>query len=46
MNLKVLAIIILAVIYLYNLLLSVIHMRSAGSPIPANAADVYDRETC
>ena len=45
MNLKVLAIIIFAVIYLYNLLLSVIHMRSAGNPIPANVADVYDRET-
>lgn len=45
MNLKVLAIIIFTVIYLYNLLLSVIHMRSAGNPIPANVADVYDQET-
>ena len=45
MNLKVLVIIIFAVIYLYNLLLSVIHMRSAANPIPANVADVYDRET-
>ena len=45
MNLKVLAIIIFVVIYLYNLLLSVIHMRSASNPIPANVADVYDRDT-
>ena len=45
MNLKVLAIIIFVVVYLYNLLLSVINMRSAGNPIPANVADVYDRET-
>ena len=45
MNLKALAIIIFVIIYLYNLLLSVIHMRSAGNPIPANVADIYDQET-
>lgn len=45
MNLKVLAIIIFVVVYLYSLLLSVINMRSAGNPIPANVADVYDKET-
>lgn len=45
MNLKTLAIIIFVIVYLYNLLLSVIHMRSARNPIPENVADVYDKET-
>jgi len=45
MNLKALAIIIFVIVYLYNLFLSAIHMRSAGNPIPVNVADVYDKET-
>ena len=44
-NYKDLAIIIFVIIYLYNLLLSVIHMRSAKNPVPANVSDVYDPET-
>ena len=45
MNLKVLVLVIFTVIWLYNLLLNVIRMRSEKNPIPENVADVYDRET-
>ena len=45
MNFKLLAIIIFIAVYLYQLLLSVITMRSAKNPVPANVADVYDAET-
>jgi STE24 endopeptidase len=45
MNIKIIAIAVLSIVYLYNLLLSVINMRSADNPIPANVADVYDEDT-
>ena len=45
MNFKTTAIAVFVLVYLYNLLLTVIHLRSAGNPVPANVADVYDRET-
>ena len=45
MNFKGAAIIIFTLVYLYNLLLSIIHMRSADNPVPANVSDVYDEET-
>ena len=45
MNFKTTVIAVFILVYLYNLLLTVIHMRSAGNPVPANVADVYDRET-
>ena len=45
MNFKALAIIIFTAVYLYHLLLSVIHMQSAKNPIPVNVSDVYDEET-
>ena len=45
MNFKTAAIAVFILVYLYNLFLTVIHMRSAGNPVPANVADVYDRET-
>ena len=45
MNYKLCALVIFVVVYLYNLILSVIHMRSAGNPVPANVSDVYDAET-
>ena len=45
MNLKATVLAVLILVYLYNLLLTVIHMRSAGNPVPANVADVYDAET-
>ena len=45
MNFKTTAIAVFVLVYLFNLLLTVIHLRSAGNPVPANVADVYDRET-
>ena len=45
MNFKALAMIIMTVVYLYKLTLSLLEWRSAGNPIPANVADVYDQET-
>ena len=45
MNFKAAAIAVFILIYLYNLMLTVIHMRSAGNPVPANVSDVYDPET-
>ena len=45
MNYKAIAVAILCVVYLYDLLLDAIPMRSERNPIPANVADVYDRET-
>ena len=42
---KAAAVAVLIIVYLYNTLLAVIHMRSAKNPIPANVADVYDEET-
>ena len=45
MYVKIIAIAVLSIVYLYNLLLSVINMRSADNPIPANVADVYDEDT-
>ena len=45
MNFKITAIAVLFIVYLYNLLLSVINMLSANNPIPANVADVYDKDT-
>ena len=45
MHFKIPVLIIITAVYLYNLLLDVIRMRSAANPIPANVADVYDGET-
>lgn len=45
MNLKLLALISLAVLYLYRLWLSAIERRSADNPTPENVRDVYDEET-
>ncbi|MCM1189247.1 MAG: M48 family metallopeptidase [bacterium] len=45
MTYKVIVMIILAVVYLYGMLLKVIQWRSARNPIPANVADVYDQES-
>jgi len=45
MDFKVLAVIILTVIYLYEMLLNIISMRSVKNSIPANVSDVYDPET-
>lgn len=45
MNFKALALVILFVVYLWNLFLNLLKARSAKNPIPANVADVYDGET-
>ena len=45
MGFKVLVLIVVTAVYLYNLLLNGVRMRSAGNPVPVNVADVYDRET-
>ncbi len=45
MNFKLLVLAAVTVVFLYNLLLHIVRMRSAGNPIPANVADVYDEET-
>ena len=45
MGLKITVLIIVTAVYLYNLLLNVIGMRSGANPIPENVADVYDKET-
>ena len=45
MNLKLLVLAVFVLVYLYNLLLAVIHQRSADNPVPDNVKDVYDAET-
>ena len=45
MPFKAIAITILTLVWLYQLLLTVVHMRSAKNPVPVNVADVYDEET-
>ena len=45
MNFKALVITVFTAVYLYQLLLGFIHMRSARNPIPGNVTDVYDEET-
>ena len=45
MDWKLLALIILTVVWFYGLLLNIISMQSVKNPIPANVSDVYDPET-
>ena len=45
MNFKTLAAVILTLVYLYQLLLTAVRMRSVKNPVPANVADIYDEET-
>ena len=45
MNFKILALVLLTVVYLYHLWLSLIELRSEKNPIPENVSDVYDQET-
>lgn len=45
MNFKIIALVILFAVFLYQTLLRVVKRRSASNPIPENVADVYDRET-
>ena len=45
MNYKTIAVVVLAAVYVYNLVLSVISLRSMDNPIPDNVSDVYDQDT-
>ena len=45
MNFKVLSLILLTIIFLYNLTLNILHYRSSRNPIPENVKDIYDNET-
>jgi len=45
MNYKTLALILLAVLYLYRMGLKTLQWRSSKNPVPKNVSDVYDRET-
>ena len=45
MNFKIAALVIISIIYVYELFLTVIQMRSVKNRIPSNVADVYDKET-
>ncbi len=45
MQYKTVAIIVLFIVFLYQMLLKLIQWRSARNPVPLNVADVYDGET-
>ena len=45
MNFKLLALIILTLVYFYGLLLNALSMRSVKNAVPANVSDVYDPDT-
>ncbi len=45
MGLKIPVLAALTAVFLYDLFLNYIRMRSADNPIPANVSDVYDRDT-
>ena len=45
MNWKIIGIIILIIVYLYDILLEALARRSEKNPIPENVKDVYDPET-
>ena len=45
MSYKMIAILMLTVVFLYNLTLRYLQWRSAGNPIPESVADVYDGES-
>lgn len=45
MNIKLLALIIMAAVFLYQMTLEIIRYRSAGRPTPENVKDIYDEKT-
>ena len=45
MNFRIPVLAAVTVVFAYKLFLTVLHMRSAGNPVPENVADVYDRDT-
>ena len=45
MGIKAIVLIVLTVVYLYEMTLNLIRMRSVRNPVPANVSDVYDPDT-
>ncbi len=45
MNIKAIVLAVLTAVYLYELTLQLIRLKSARNPVPENVADVYDPET-
>ena len=45
MSIKIVVLAVMAVVFLYGAWLQYLQWRSAKNPVPANVADVYDRET-
>ncbi len=45
MSIKAAVLMILTILYLYEMALHLIRMRSADNPVPENVADVYDADT-
>ncbi len=45
MNYKVIVLIILTALYLFELMLNILRKQSVSNPVPENVADVYDQET-
>ena len=45
MNIKAIVLAVLTAVYLYELTLQLIRLKSARNPVPDNVADVYDPET-
>ena len=45
MGIKAIVLIVLTVIWLYEMALHALRLRSAGNPLPENVVDVYDAET-
>ena len=45
MNTKIIILTVLTIIYLYEMTIHVIGMRSVNNPVPDNVADVYDPDT-
>ena len=45
MNYKLLAVLAITVVFIYELVLEILDRRSRSNPIPENVADIYDRET-
>ena len=42
---KAIVLIVLTVVYLYEMILNLVRMRSADNPVPENVSDVYDKNT-
>ncbi len=45
MSVKIVVLAVLALVYLYGMVLRLFKRRSEHAPVPANVSDVYDAET-